>query len=64
MLPLLGIEESRRFIFLNLRESGAVGKGGQLLLRTWETQSVGRRACGLWGAASPAFQICLTCDCL
>ena len=45
MLPLLGIEESRRFIFLNLRESGAVGKGGQLLLRTWETQSVGRRAC-------------------
>ena len=56
MLPLLGIEESRRFIFLNLRESGAVGKRGQLLLRTWETQSVGRRACG--GAASPAFQIC------
>ena len=32
------------------------GRGGQLLLRTWETQSVGRRACG--GAASPAFQIC------
>ena len=29
MLPLLGIEESRHFIFLNLRESGAVGKGGQ-----------------------------------
>ena len=56
MLPLLGIEESRRFIFLNLRESGAVGKGGGSLLRTWETQSVGRRACG--GAASPAFQIC------
>ena len=28
MLPLLGIEESRRFIFLNMRESGAVGKGG------------------------------------
>ena len=29
MLPLLGIKESRRFIFLNLRESGALGKGGQ-----------------------------------
>ena len=29
MLPLLGIEESRRFIFLNMRESGAVGKRGQ-----------------------------------
>ena len=28
MLPLLGIQESRRFIFLNMRESGAVGKGG------------------------------------
>ena len=56
MLPLLGIEESCRFIFLNLRESGwQWGRGGSLL-RTWETQSVGRRACG--GAASPAFQIC------
>ena len=34
---------------------GQWGRGGSLL-PTWETQSVGRRACG--GAASPAFQIC------
>ena len=47
--------ESPFHIFEHAWEWGS-GEGGGSLLRTWETQSVGRRACG--GAASPAFQIC------
>ena len=56
MLPLLGVEESRRFIFLNLRESGAVGRGGSSYSVHGRLSQLADARVG--GAASPAFRIC------